>query len=234
MSDPANEHLHLIKYGASNQINDYRPFTYGHLSSYDPALHRVKSLVPSLRHDEGTPGLTPWKPLETLWVGNGWGMQFAPVCGATFEKPTAGEQTKISIIERTQGVATSSGMTFNEVMKPPFPKLKAGEGGIKHKSGTLLFFHDDGSIEVTQKAGSTVIINKDGSILVKATGDSKVLTIDAADHIDVKTAELRCTGKVFAGYGTADQVGLQTHKHPQKPDSHGDIEQDTDPATPGT
>lgn len=32
--------------------------------------------------------------------------------------------------------------------------------------------------------------------------------------IEVTTAEFRVNGKVFAGYGTGDQIGLQTHEHP--------------------
>lgn len=48
------------------------------------------------------------------------------------------------------------------------------------------------------------------------------------------TGELRVTGPVFAGYGTGDQVGLQTHVHAQPNDSHGDAESPTNPATPGT
>ena len=45
---------------------------------------------------------------------------------------------------------------------------------------------------------------------------------------------LNVTGRVTAGYGTADQVGVQTHTHNQAADSHGDAEAATNPPNPGT
>lgn len=46
---------------------------------------------------------------------------------------------------------------------------------------------------------------------------------------DIKTA-----GAMIAGFGTGDQVGLQTHTHTQGVDSHGDTEEPTDSPTAGT
>lgn len=51
--------------------------------------------------------------------------------------------------------------------------------------------------------------------------------------INIK-GDLRVTGAVIAGYGGADQVGLQTHKHTQGVDGHGDTEVPTDAPTAGT
>jgi phage gp45-like len=46
--------------------------------------------------------------------------------------------------------------------------------------------------------------------------------------------DLHVTGAVIAGYGGADQVGVQTHKHAQGNDSHGDIQIPTNAPTAGT
>lgn len=46
--------------------------------------------------------------------------------------------------------------------------------------------------------------------------------------------DLHVTGAIIAGFGGADQVGLQTHKHNQGADSHSDAEVPTDAPTPGT
>lgn len=48
------------------------------------------------------------------------------------------------------------------------------------------------------------------------------------------TGNLEVAGNVIAGFGTADEVTLQGHKHKQGADSHGDTEQDVDAPTPGT
>jgi hypothetical protein len=52
--------------------------------------------------------------------------------------------------------------------------------------------------------------------------------------IDVTTAAFRVNGAIIAGFGTADQVGLQTHIHAQGTDSHGDTEVPTNLPTAGT
>lgn len=46
--------------------------------------------------------------------------------------------------------------------------------------------------------------------------------------------DLHVTGAVIAGYGGGDQVGLQTHRHTQPNDSHGDTEVPTNAPTAGT
>ena len=48
------------------------------------------------------------------------------------------------------------------------------------------------------------------------------------------TGEFTATGAIIAGYGGGDQVGLQTHKHTQPPDSAGNTEQPTSAPTAGT
>ena len=50
----------------------------------------------------------------------------------------------------------------------------------------------------------------------------------------IVTGDLHVTGAVIAGYGGADQVGMQTHTHHQPADSHGDTEAATNAPTAGT
>ena len=195
MSGASDEFQHLIKHAVQQQTNDYRPFVYGHVSSWDPVLHRVRCIVPTLRDESGTPVLTPWMPIDEAAVGNGWGQQHGIVGGATFEKPTAGEQVKISIVERVQGVAVVAARTYNQVMAAPFPKMMPGEQGYKHASGTMMYFHDDGSVEITQGKGkgqsvtdppqqgttSSFLIDKDGNVsLTTANAKTGNINISAA------------------------------------------------------
>lgn len=46
--------------------------------------------------------------------------------------------------------------------------------------------------------------------------------------------DLKTSGNIIAGFGTGDQVGLQTHTHHQPNDSHGDTEAATNAPTAGT
>jgi len=46
--------------------------------------------------------------------------------------------------------------------------------------------------------------------------------------------DLRVTGSIIAGFGGEDQVGVQSHDHPQPADGHGDSEANTGPPTPGS
>ena len=50
----------------------------------------------------------------------------------------------------------------------------------------------------------------------------------------IENADLHVTGAVIAGWGGSDQVGLQTHRHTQPSDGHGDTEQPTNAPTAGT
>ena len=209
MPSPGDELLHLVKHGAQQQAGDFRPSVYGHVASYDPETHRVRLIIPSLRDEGGTPVMTPWMPLMTLSVGNGWGLQWAPKCGATLEKPTLGEQMQVHVMERSQGVAIAVPSTYNEVMKAPWPKMKAGEFSIKHEKGSFLYIHENGDVE----------INTQGKTIINATDNVEVTTqkhatITATDYVEVDAPELRCTGEVIAKYGKdGGVVHLSTHDH---------------------
>lgn len=48
------------------------------------------------------------------------------------------------------------------------------------------------------------------------------------------TGDFHASGAVISGFGSADQVGLQTHTHTQGNDSHGDTELPTNAPTGGS
>ena len=87
---------HLIKQIVAQTVIDQHTFRFGYISNYDPATHRVRCLIPSMRDDDGTPNLSPWMPLGSPFVGaNGAGIQWVPKASATVENPTGGEQCMI-------------------------------------------------------------------------------------------------------------------------------------------
>lgn len=144
-----DELIHQIKHAAQQQAQEHRPFLYAHIASYDPKLHRVRCVVPSLRDEGDNPVVTSWMPLASAWVGQGWGLQIAPKGGATQKNPTAGEPVVIQLVERSRGVAAVASMFFNQVNLAPFNDLQPGEFGAKHESGSLLKFTKDGDVQVS-------------------------------------------------------------------------------------
>lgn len=79
-------------------------------------------------------------------------------------------------------------------------------------------------------SGEVWIVHSSGSFL-KLTNDGNISV--TAPTITM-TGDLHVTGAVIAGYGGGDQVGLQTHRHTQPADTHGDTEQPTNAPTAGT
>jgi hypothetical protein len=173
--NPADELAHQIKHAATQQAETYRPDVYGHVSSYDPATHRVRLVIPSLGDGDGNYVLTGWMPLGTIAAGNGWGVQIAPMGGASVQNPTAGEKCKISIIERNYGVALCAEMCFDQVYTPPFTDLQPGEIGMQAASGSFLRFHASGQVELNLPTGDLTATVAQGNInATAAQGDVNV------------------------------------------------------------
>lgn len=98
------------------------------------------------------------------------------------------------------------------------------------KKTTITLTVDGVTIDV--QAGKAVTIN--GALIVRDNlqlgGEIESFAGGGAAYAhDIKT-----TGGVVAGFGTGDQVGLQTHTHTQGPDSHGDTEAPTAAPTAGS
>jgi hypothetical protein len=89
---------------------------------------------------------------------------------------------------------------------------------------------DDGSLYME--------FTPDGKCNMVVPGGTKVTTptleVDASTGVTFNTPYLHVSGAVIAGYGGADQVGVQTHVHAQPPDSAGNSQQPTNAPTPGT
>lgn len=78
-------------------------------------------------------------------------------------------------------------------------------------------------------SGEFWLIHKSGSFL-KLLNTGSIESNGTWNH----TGEFTATGAVIAGYGTGDQVGLQTHTHNQPADSAGDTEAATNAPNAGT
>jgi hypothetical protein len=179
--NPVDELAHQIKHAAAQQAETYRPDVYGHVASYDPVGHRVRLVIPSLGDGDGNYVLTGWMPLGTIMAGNGWGVQIAPMGGASVQNPTAGEKCKISIMERNYGVTVCAEMCFDQVYGPPFPALQTGEIAVKAQSGSYLYFHADGQVELSLPTGDLTATVVQGNI--HATAQQGNVAVSAPDGI---------------------------------------------------
>lgn len=79
--------------------------------------------------------------------------------------------------------------------------------------------------------GSTGV-TVDGTLVVN--GDLQISGLIHAVGGTVYTGNIQTAGDIIAGFGTGDQVGVQTHTHTQPNDSHNDTEAPTSSPTPGT
>jgi len=85
-------------------------------------------------------------------------------------------------------------------------------------------------IVITLPAGDQVAITGDLAV----TGNLLLGGTIQAHPGGTYTGAIQTSGNVIAGFGTGDQVGLQTHTHKQGVDSRGDTEQDVLAPTAGT
>lgn len=197
-----DEFAHLIKQAAQQQAQERRPFAFGHIASYDPATGRCRAIIPNLMGEDGTPVLTPWMKLGTSFSGTGYGLQVAPMGGASFDNPTQGEQILVCIVDGESGTALAGVMLFSDTDQPPFPDMQPGEAALQAAAGNFVYLDEDGGIEVNTEA-------MNGAILVKSgTGD---VTIDTTGNVIVESAalcDLRAPTKVTGDLTTTGNLLL--------------------------
>lgn len=157
----------------------------GTISSYDPGSHMVKVQIQPEGFETG------WIQLNALGVGSGWGV----VSG-----PQVGDEVTVSFDNGDPNLGRITGRHFSDAAPPP--AVPSGETWIVHKSGSLLKFHNDGSVEIEAAGGMTYTatlhqfhgpIAVDSDVTVTG-GDVK------ADTISLKTHK---TSQVQSGSGTS-------------------------------
>jgi hypothetical protein len=95
--------------------------------------------------------------------------------------------------------------------------------GVRSQPKVLANVHAD-NVQMRSDDGATFLEMSKGN----------VVHIVAPGGIIFDAPFLHVSGAVIAGFGGADQIGLQTHNHTQGADSRGDGEVPTNPPTPGT
>jgi hypothetical protein len=99
---------------------------------------------------------------------------------------------------------------------------------------------DDGTRFVEIDTPNKKIRSVTDTVIIELDSSSGKVTVTAPTEVHVQcplvtlSGDLHVSGAVIAGYSTGDQVGLQTHRHTQGPDSHLDAEVPTNAPTTGT
>ncbi|TXD58858.1 baseplate assembly protein [Ralstonia sp. TCR112] len=129
----------LIRAHAQMAQGEKTTHRVGQVTAYDPNKYAVKvKFWP--RTDEST----GWIPLASTYVGAGWGLVAAP---------SVGDQVIVAFDLEDQDAGVVVGRFYTDVEQPP--AAPSGEFWLVHKSGSLLKFHNDGSVELKASAGIT-------------------------------------------------------------------------------
>ena len=144
--------LNEMRRQAQNVMGDVAMSTSGTVSNYDPVKYAVR--VQLLSSDN----MTGWIPLQSAWIGNGWGLTCPPSIGDLVEVTFLGGDID-------SGVANLRFFTDIEVpLNTP-----SGEFWLVHKSGAFFKLLNSGAATVTDGKGATMTLNGDGTITSTAT-----------------------------------------------------------------
>jgi uncharacterized protein involved in type VI secretion and phage assembly len=133
----------------------------GIVDTYDPNRYAARVML----MPEGK--LTNWLPIRSAAVGAGWGF---------LTPPLPGTQVKVIFQEDDVDSGVIIGGVFDLDHAAP-TGCPAGEFWLVHQSGSLLKFHNDGSVEVISHQNLTATVGGDlsatvtGKTTVTSTGD---------------------------------------------------------------
>ncbi|UZJ58547.1 phage baseplate assembly protein V [Pseudomonas sp. KU26590] len=157
----------------------------GTISGYDPGSHCVKVTIQPEGYDTG------WIQLAALGVGNGWGVMVGPQIG---------DEVSVAFDDGDPNLGKVTGRYFSDVSPPP--AVQSGETWIVHKSGSLLKFHNDGSVELVAVGVATytaTLHQFHGPVAV----DNNVTVTGGDVKADTISLKLHKTSQVQSGSGTS-------------------------------
>lgn len=205
---------HMLRHVAQRG-GEQTPFRYGHIATYDPALHRVRCIIPSMNDQDGNPLLSPWMPLGTLSAGAGSGIQVFYEGGATVSDPTAGEQVLIATFDRQRGVSAVPAVFFHSNNLPPSTNLPSTSDGYSDAAdasvpGDIMI----STASATEGGANTFIrLRKDGTIQIWSAGQVSANIIGGlaavvnTGDVDLTVARGNVSATISAGDATVIASG---------------------------
>lgn len=157
----------------------------GTITSYDPDNGVVKVAI----QPEGRE--TNWIQLDCPGVGNGWGFQIGPQIG---------DEVTVSFDSSDPNLGKVTARHTNSQNQPlPVP---SGEIWAVHESGSLLKFHNDGSVELI--ANTTL----------NATAQTANVTATVSANVTAPAINLRASGQTLLKFVTETfQALFNGHTH---------------------
>lgn len=163
---------------------------HGIVSGYDPGSYCAKVRVMPEDRETG------WLPIVSPWIGNGWGL-FAP--------PSVGDAVEVQFQEDDAEAGYVCQRFFNDSDRPL--TVQSGEFWLVHQSGSLMKFHNDGTVELhanTAINSSAPVWNHTGPVNI--TGD---VTITGNETV---SGNVKAAGDITDRYTTQSRTiaGLRT------------------------
>lgn len=144
-----NEHRNAMMSAAQQAGAASKKTQMGTVSAYNPTTYSVKVLLQPSAIESG------WLPIQTPYVGNGWGFQVGP---------TIGDLVAVQFHEGDQDAGVVMGSIYNAQDAPM--SVPSGEAWMRHKSGSFLKFHNDGSIEIVAAGNLSATVGGNANIAV--------------------------------------------------------------------
>lgn len=168
---------------------------WGTIQSVDPTRYVAKVLI------QPEDVLSGWLPIISPWVGSAFG---------SVSPPSPGQQVCILADNGDHNHGIIIGGSWSAASNTPQPAKTPGGAAAPVAAGEAA---------LVSKAGSYVLLNNDGSVLAVSGQMSVFMSSDGitinggGQPVHVMNGDLHVDGAVIAGFGGADQVGLQTHRH---------------------
>lgn len=178
----AEHFLNIIKMQAALVNNGTALTTLGAIAQYDSTSHYAIAELYSADSSDNTIGSvqTPWLPIFSPWVGNGWGL-FAP--------PSIGDIVEIHYVEGSLQNGYIGLRTWSPNSGTTPLNVSSGEFWLVHQSGSYIKMLNSGDININVATASNVNITA-------VTGH---VNITSATQVNLTAANINLAGAVSLG-----------------------------------
>lgn len=190
--------LNAMRQQAQMAGQDRAASRMGIVSGYNPSNYCAK--VRLMPEDVET----GWLPIASMWVGAGWGM---------FSPPMLGEVVEVCFQEDDVDAGYIGHRLFHDAARPL--SVPSGEFWLVHKSGSLLKFHNDGSVELHTAQNLNASVAGNANLAVSGNITSNASQWNHTGPVSI-TGTLTTTGNISGGanitaaQNVSDQGGTKT------------------------
>lgn len=178
------EHRNAMMGAAQKSQDASQKTRMGVISAYNPNTYSVKVTVQPSGVETG------WLPIKTAWVGNGWGLQAGPAIG---------DLVTLSFQEGDGDAGVVLGSIYNNSDVPM--AVPSGELWIKHSSGSLLKFLNNGDVQVVTSRDLLATVGRNLAATAAGFGH-----LTAATEITLSAPTINLNGDIAQTTGSGSGV----------------------------